>query len=298
MKPRPLWKISVTTSAEAEEAVLYLFESVFGEPASSSTNLQTGTIVISAYLPWKPGRAKAGELNAGLKRIRASDLGLKSLRVTRAKVPPQNWAESWKRHFKPIEVSPLLLIKPSWSRRRSRKGQAVLVLDPGLSFGTGHHPTTGFCLRQLAAHSRPGQGVACLDLGTGSGILALAAARLGYEPIEAIDIDSEAIRVARTNARRNHLEGSIRFQQADAEGWLRRGSGQYSIICANLVSNLLLHLRERLLARLRADGALVLAGILKSEFPTVQRAYESAGLRLLASRTENEWRSGSFGWHK
>ena len=296
MNRRPLWKISVTSSPEAEEAVLNLFENVFGEPACSTTDARTGKTIVSSYLRGKPTQAKISELRAGLERIKASGLGLKSLKVSQAKLPSQNWAESWKRHFKAIEVGTVLLIRPSWSRRRARRGQAVLVLDPGLSFGTGHHPTTEFCLRQLAAHSTPGGGGACLDLGTGSGILALAAARLGYERINAMDIDPKAIRVARANARRNHLEGRIRFSRGDATRLSGRGFPRYSIICANLVSNLLLQIRERLLARLSADGVLVLAGILKSEFPAVQRAYESAGLGLLASRTQNEWRSGSFGW--
>ncbi len=275
-----------------------LFERVLGEPPCSWTDFETGTMLVTAYLGRKPLASASRELRNGLKHIRACGLKLNSLKVFQAKLRRQNWTESWKRHFKPIEVGSSLLIKPSWSRRRPRKGQAMLVLDPGLSFGTGHHPTTGFCLSQLAAHSRPGQGRGCLDLGTGSGILALAAARLGYQSIDAIDIDPESIRVARANARRNHLESRVGFRQGDATRLARHGSRKYSIICANLVSNLLLHLREKLLARLRTDGVLVLAGILKTEFPGLRRAYEAAGLRLLASRTENEWRSGSFAWPK
>jgi ribosomal protein L11 methyltransferase len=191
-----------------------------------------------------------------------------------------------------------LLIKPSWSRRRPRKGQSVVVLDPGLSFGTGQHPTTGFCLRQLAARRKPAARQSFLDIGTGSGILAIAAAKLGYEPVEAFDFDAEAVRIARENAAKNQVSAGIRLRRQDVTKLPLRSAGKYSVICANLIANLLLSERGRLLARLPEDGVLVLAGILKTEFRQVQRAFESAGLRLVASRTEHEWRSGAFIWHR
>jgi ribosomal protein L11 methyltransferase len=213
-----------------------------------------------------------------------------------ARIPQEDWAESWKLHFKPMMIGSALLLKPSWSRRRPRKGQAVVILDPGLSFGTGRHPTTAFCLRQLAALRPRADARSCLDLGTGSGILAIAAAKLGYSPVDALDCDRESIRIARANARRNTVSAKIRFQRQDLTKLPRRSVTKYSVICANLVSSLLLAERERILARLHANGALVVAGILNSEFGQVRTAFEDAGLRLIAARTQNEWRSGAFAW--
>ena len=137
----------------------------------------------------------------------------------------EDWAESWKRHFKPIEIGDALLVKPSWSKRRPRKNQAVVILDPGLSFGTGQHPTTAFCLREIVrlklAKERgrlarefktrhhadePSALQSFLDIGTGSGILAIAAAKLGYQPVHAFDFDAEAVRIARANARANRVQ--------------------------------------------------------------------------------------------
>ena len=141
------------------------------------------------------------------------------------------------------------------------------MLDPGLSFGTGRHPTTAFCLRQLAARHRPGKVQSCLDVGTGSGILAIAAAKLGYGPVDALDYDPESIRVARANARRNGVSARIRFRQQDLTRLPRRSSKKYSLVCANLVSSLLLAERDRILARLDRGGLLVVAGILNEEFP-------------------------------
>jgi ribosomal protein L11 methyltransferase len=197
----------------------------------------------------------------------------------------------------PIEIGTALLIKPSWNRRKPRKGQGMVVLDPGLSFGTGQHATTGFCLRQLVAksnHETRNSKQSFLDIGTGSGILAIAAAKLGYSPVYAFDFDPESVRVARANARKNGVLGKIQITRQDLTRIPQRSIKKYDIVCANLISNLLIAERERIISRLKPDGTLVLAGILKTEFSLVNSAYEQAGLKLIASRAEKEWRSGAF----
>src|SRR5262249_55485078 len=160
-----------------------------------------------------------------------------------------------------------------WSRRRARKGQATVVLDPGLSFGTGQHPTTAFCLEQLVTRRVRGQPQSLLDLGTGSGILAIAAAKLGYVPIRAVDCDAEAVRTARGNACRNRLSHQVRFLQQDVAKLPDRQSKKYSIVCANLLAPLLLAERRRILGQLENSGVLIAAGILKTEFSQLQRAF-------------------------
>jgi len=293
-----LWRISVTATPETEDAVSELLGSTFAQPVSSYTDAETRVTAASVYLRDKAGwsRDNRAALALGLERIAASGLDLGPGRVSAKRIRRTDWAESWKRHFRPMTIGSALLLKPGWSRRRPRKGQAVVVLDPGLSFGTGRHPTTAFCLRQLVARRRPGEAQSCLDVGTGSGILAIAAAKLGYAPVHAFDCDPQAVLVARANARRNRVSAQIRFRQQDLTSLPRRAERQYSLICANLVSPLLLAQRSRLLARLPADGVLVAAGVLNEEFAQVQRVLSRAGLRLLAGRTEGEWRSGAFGW--
>jgi ribosomal protein L11 methyltransferase len=231
-----------------------------------------------------------------LKRIARDGLDIGAGRVSLKRIRREDWAESWKRHFKPFLIGSTLLIKPSWSRRRSQRGQSVVVLDPGLSFGTGRHPTTAFCLRQLVALRGRGEPRSCLDIGSGSGILAIAAARLGYRPVAALDCDPDSIRIARDNARRNDVSAGIRFRRQDLTKLPRKSMRKYSVVCANLVSNLLVAERERILACLRPDGAFIAAGILKTEFEQMQEAFEKAGLRLTTSRSQGEWRSGAFAW--
>jgi ribosomal protein L11 methyltransferase len=133
-----------------------------------------------------------------------------------------------------------------------------------------------------------------LDIGTGSGILAISASKLGYSPVHAIDFDFEAVRIARNNARRNRVENHIRISHQDLTRLPVRPKRTYSVICANLISSLLLANRRLILVRLQPFGVLVVAGILSTEFEAVKRAYGTAGLRLVASRAEGEWRSGAF----
>ncbi|HEY1719239.1 MAG TPA: 50S ribosomal protein L11 methyltransferase, partial [Verrucomicrobiae bacterium] len=200
----------------------------------------------------------------------------------------------WKRHFKPIEIGDLLLVKPSWSKKRPRKNQAVVILDPGLSFGTGQHPTTEFCLGEIVRCRKNGMLQSFLDIGTGSGILAIAAAKLGFKPVRAIDFDPEAVRVAKANAKANGVLRKIEIVRGDVTKFSTKAKNRFDLVCANLISNLLIAERKKITAQLKPGGILVLAGILKLEFLDVQKKFEELGLQLISSRSKREWRSGSF----
>ena len=313
MKNLPLWQISVTTCPEAEEIVSALLEEIFPGPPSVYSDAEKKMSVTSVYCSnsreWISPRLKVF-----LQRL--ADMAVRApVRVK--KLRRENWAHSWKKHFRPLEIGGALLIKPSWSKRKPRgsrrqeahsrkksqslltsaatgKKQAVVILDPGLSFGTGQHPTTEFCLRQIVAQRKHKTAQSFLDIGTGSGILAIAAAKLGYAPVEAFDFDGEAVRIARANARKNRVDKRISLSQQDLTKLGRRARCKFDLICANLISNLLIEQREKILSRLKPGGVLVLAGILKKEFAQIQRACEQASLKLVSSRVEKEWRSGAF----
>ena len=294
--PRPLRQVCVTTLPEAEDAVSELLEQFFQAPATAYTNVLSGQTEVSVYLnktsPWSA--EIQSQLARGLQQLRHCGLQIGSAKVSASTLRTKDWADSWKKHFRPISIANRLLIKPSWSRRRAQPGQRVVVLDPGLSFGTGQHPTTRFCLQQLVAF-RQRQRQSFLDLGTGSGILAITAARLGYAPVVALDIDPSSVRIARANALRNRA-GTIRFRCQDLRRLAHNSKQQYSVICANLISNLLISERKRIIARLRRDGILIVAGILEEEFDEVQKWYEAEGLTRKKERVEGEWHSGSFCW--
>jgi len=296
MKRETIWKTSVITTAEAEEAVAELLASLVAPSPSSYTDVESGHTTVSAYSTTPPKQTTASKraLRSGLNAIKACGLAIGLAKVTIQKLPKENWAESWKRHFKPIEIGRRLLVKPSWIRRPPKRGQAVIVLDPGLSFGTGQHPTTEFCLRALVQHRDEFPSPSLLDIGTGSGILAIAAAKLGYAPVHAFDYDAQSVLVAGENTRTNHVADQIRLTRADLTKLPRHSARQYDLVCANLLANILIAERDRILARVKPEGVLVVAGILKREFGEVQRAYEEAGLNLVTSKIQKEWRSGTF----
>jgi len=295
MNPR-LWRLSVTTALSSEDAVSEMLSEIFCQASSSYTPAGVSHTKIVVFLDQKPA-AKGPELlelRLRLKRMKSTQQKTRFPRISLSRIRQTDWANSWKRHFKPLEIGSALLVRPSWSKREVRKGQALVQIDPGLAFGTGQHPTTAFCLQELVARRDSRHSQSFLDLGTGSGILAIAASKLGYAPIEAVEFDPAAIRIATANARKNRVAHAIRFQHQDLARLSSRRAPRYDIICANLIATLLLKEKERLLARLRPGGIIVLAGILNREFSQLQRAYEAAGLTLLSSQTAKEWRSGSF----
>jgi ribosomal protein L11 methyltransferase len=294
MKRKPLWRISVVTTLEAEEAIAELIGTALNRLASSYLKAETGVSVVTVFYEQRPPENIRKKISFGLQRIRTCGLKIGSGKIIIAKVRREDWAESWKRHFKPIEIGGALLVKPSWSKKRPCKDQAVVVLDPGLSFGTGQHPTTEFCLREIVRCRKAETRQSFLDIGTGSGILAIAAAKLGYKPVLAFDFDPEAVRMARVNARANDVLKKIKITRSDVTKLSTKPKRQFDLVCANLISNLLVAERKKIVAQLKRDGILVLAGILRTEFLEVQQAFENLGLELVSCRIVKEWRSGSF----
>lgn len=301
----------MVTTEEAEDAVSELLASVTGLAATGYFDLERQTSHVSVFA--EQGKASPDgarrEIAAGLERIRSFGLDTGAAKIEIARVKREDWAESWKRHFQPIVIRVQkdnskvrgesaecrsLLVKPSWSKRQAAKNQAVVILDPGLSFGTGQHPTTAFCLHEILRCFKPGAPRSFLDIGTGSGILAIAGAKLGYSPVRAFDFDPECVRVARQNARKNRVDHRLKLTRGDITKLPLHPASQFDLVCANLISNLLIKERWRIVNRLKQGGTLVLAGILAAEFAEVERAFAELNLKLRTSRVENEWRSGAF----
>jgi ribosomal protein L11 methyltransferase len=279
-----------------EEAGERLLEETFQVPAVVYCDARTGKRVVSVYpSSLRPARAAvlAGLKNAA-RLLERENPGAGRPAVVVKKLPRQNWAESWKRHFKPVDIGGKLLVKPGWSRRRPRRGQRVVVLDPGLSFGTGHHATTAFCLEQLAACRRDGTRQSFLDIGSGSGILAIAAAKLGYAPVGAFDCDPDAVRVSRQNAKTNRVADRVRARRLDLTRLPVESRRRWDVICANLTADLLLGQAEKIGARLNPGGHLIVAGVLKSEFRRICDIFVIYRLTLAKSEVNRDWQSGRF----
>lgn len=289
---KSLTQISLALTAEAEEAVSELFEDVFQQTPSIYTDADTGKSKASIYLEKPLTSAVSKTLSEKLKILRKNFAGVGQ--VAQKSVPRENWAESWKKHFKPIEIGSALLIKASWHKRKPKKNQAVVILDPGLSFGTGQHATTSFCLCRMVASRDSSSKQSFLDIGTGSGILSIAAVKLGYSPVKAFDFDPESVRVARGNAKQNDVEKSLRPTQQDLTKLPLQSREKFDVVCANLIYDLLIAEAARITNRLKPTGDLILAGILITQFEKVKNAYEKLGFKLVATKQEKEWQSGHF----
>lgn len=298
-----LWKLTITTTLEAEDAVVEMLGEIFGQAPSAYFDFEKKINCVTVFLTRRIPAESRKNIRKELDRIRRCGLDIAPGTIVVTRVPGQDWAESWKRHFKPIEIGDRLLIKPDWSKQRPRKEQATVILNPGLSFGTGQHPTTEYCLGEIVRNLEGLNGLigkkpSFLDLGTGSGILAIAAAKLGYQPVCAMDFDTEAVRIAQTNARKNSVLEKISIVHGDVAKLPPRPRKRFDLICANLISDLLIQQQERIIAQLAPHGVLVLAGILQTEALLVRRAFEKRGLKMAASRRKKEWWSGSFVWRK
>ncbi|HEX5724548.1 MAG TPA: 50S ribosomal protein L11 methyltransferase [Longimicrobiaceae bacterium] len=201
----------------------------------------------------------------------------------------RDWAAEWKRGLHPREVTPRLVVKPTWTEWEARPGQVVLDVDPQMAFGTGEHATTRGCLRLLDAALRPGDRV--LDVGSGSAILAIAAARLGAREAVAVEYDPDANLNARENLERNGVADRVRIVEAMADAPLLRALGSFDLVLANLLSGVIRPLLPAFREALNGSpaGRLIVSGILRAEHAEVVRDARAAGFRVEGVDEEEDW---------
>ena len=207
----------------------------------------------------------------------------------------EDWAEAWKKHFKVQHVTKRVVIKPTWLKYKKKKGEVIVELDPGMSFGTGKHATTRFCLKMLDRVSKTSKrkGMSILDAGCGSGILSIAAVKLGFHPVMAFDIDPESVVIAKENIALNKLSREdAKIFEAELSG-LKPGI-KFDVITANIISGVLIQNREKLSSMLKPDGYLILAGILKTDYRELRKSFREIGFREILNSSENEWTGGFF----
>jgi ribosomal protein L11 methyltransferase len=197
----------------------------------------------------------------------------------------EDWNKKWKSFFQPISITDRLVIKPPWRDYHARPGEVVVELDPGMAFGTGTHPSTRMCLRVIDEYvPEMGPGARMLDVGTGSGILAITAAKLGLRDIIGTDIDYTAIRCAGKNAEANQVADRIAFS-TDSLG---KVAGSFELVVANILPHILIDLRDALIDHSAQGGRIVLAGILNEKAASVQEAFAQK-VDFVRRLDEEEW---------
>lgn len=210
-----------------------------------------------------------------------------SPRVALKLIREEDWSREWQKHFSTCRIGSRMVIKPSWEAYTPRTGDILIEMDPGMAFGTGTHPTTRMCLEvieDLVRRSSPLPD-SMLDVGTGSGILSIAAAKLGIKNIVGIDIDPVALSYAGKNAVINGVNHRVQVRDCPLE----RIGERFDLIAANILSEILLKLRKDLLKRLSSRGFLVLSGILAEDAHKLETAFSSKKYLLLDTVLQGEW---------
>jgi ribosomal protein L11 methyltransferase len=204
--------------------------------------------------------------------------------ITTRRIQEQNWNEEWEKTIRPIHVSERTVITPSWHPYEAAPGEQVLTIDPKMSFGTGYHESTRLILRLLEQNIRRGDSV--LDMGTGTGVLAIAAVKLGAAQATGVDVDEWSYDNACENARLNHVEDRITILHGDITA---TPAGPFTLILANIQRTVLLDMLPVLVRRLRAGGRLLLAGLLREDREIMMEHLRSEGMTLSGELSENEW---------
>ena len=221
-----------------------------------------------------------------LRGLARTDLGFDagSLALERQNVKEQDWAENWKKYYKPFRAGRRLVVKPSWEIYAAQDGDLVLELDPGMAFGTGTHETTFMCMEQLERYVTPG--CRAIDVGCGSGILALAAAKLGAADVLAIDLDELAVKVAAENTVKNGLAGRVRVVHGDL---LEKADEKADVIVANIIADVICFLCGPAKKHLLPGGTFICSGIIREREEDVQRALDAAGYAVCSRLAKGSW---------
>jgi len=236
---------------------------------------------------WFPMDEKLPERIASLK-TRLSEMqaqpGMGTLELTSSEVKDEDWSQVWKKFYKPFRAGRSLVVKPSWETYDAQPGDKIIEIDPGMAFGTGTHETTGMCLGLLDDYMTPGMRV--IDLGTGSGILAIGAALLGAKDVLAIDIDPTAVKVARENVEINHLSDAIQVM----EGNLLDHVDQVCDLCvANIIADVICMVSQPVRSHITPGGLFICSGIIKEREQDVVNALNAAGYQIMEIRRQGEW---------
>lgn len=240
-----------------------------------------GTALVKSYFPVENGLEKRVEMLE--EAVGNLDLVPPPEIVTRT-IAGEDWANAWRAFYKPFRVGHRLVIKPAWEEFSAAAGEIVIDMDPGMAFGCGTHETTSLCLRLLEKYIIPGSLV--YDIGTGSGILAVASAKLGAAGVMAVDVDPVACRVAAENANRNKVSESVQIIRGDK---FLNLSGKAGLIVSNIIADAIIELIPQAEEHLLPGGIFIASGIILQRAAEVSAAVAAAGLTLCERLVEGEW---------
>jgi ribosomal protein L11 methyltransferase len=244
----------------------------------------TRPVKIVAYLP------SGAETEQQVRRIEEGLWHLRHLgnvgTLEQAERPEEDWANAWKEHFHVLRIGERFVIRPTWRAYEPEPNDLVIDLDPGMAFGTGHHPTTELCLRWL--ESLPVSGKRVLDVGAGSGILSIASILLGAQHVDAVEIEEIAARALKENLDMNGV--GERVQVLTGDFGTDAGTGKtYDLVIANIISSILMRLANPLANSLEPDGLLLLSGVIDRHIDELRSVFRAQNLKILEERQQGDW---------
>ena len=277
----------------AEQYVNPLFEVFDGGDfvLSSYRDVEESSTTMQIFFPEQEQDGESVRVAAAAALRSALDIVGVSPEIKVRTFPDEDWTLSYRLHFKTTEISPRLAVVPTWEEYVPAEGQAVLRMDPGMAFGTGNHATTRACLEYIAeAEVAP----AFLDVGCGSGILAVAAKLLGFGDVRGFDLDADAVEVAKETASLNGVP--VPFFRGDLSGHMEGNPDivPADFVAANVLGPVLIRFAERIASLVNPGGRIILSGILDELYREVKAKYESLGFREVSSKLIGEWRTGLF----
>lgn len=282
-------EIAVTVPAHAAESVAWALTEhglpgvVIEERKPGEETRETSTL--KAYLPEIPSAVSLSDLRTAISQALESAAPGTTFEVATRSVPEEDWATSWQQYWHVQRIGERLVVRPSWEEFEAGPDDVVITLDPKQAFGTGTHPTTRLCMRILERVAARGPLGKVYDVGTGSGILAIAALKLGAPEAVAVDTDPVAIAAAEENAAINAVTDRMVSLVGSSDAW----EGQAPIVFANILAEVIIELAGELFQHTAPGGTLIASGIIERKADAVERELKSAGFEILSREQEGEW---------
>lgn len=279
-------ELAIRVNVEAQEAAT---EILYGKRAQGVWLIDEGDkVLIKTFFPKQDlNPEKVGLIKDALIGLTQFGLNPGPVEILTTNVAEEDWADSWKEYFYPEKISETFVIKPTWREYKPQPGEKVIELDPGMAFGTGTHASTYLAVQALeeVAPKQPNM----LDVGTGSGILAIAAAYLGIPKITAVDIDSVALKVATENALLNKVQKQIQLMRSDLLKRLLEKGKKFKLITANILADVIIKMIPDLPLVLEDDGYFIASGIISERFSDLKKALNEQELKVVKILREGEW---------
>lgn len=242
-------------------------------------------VIIKAYFPESDDITDKIELvRESIERNPLNETGKSLGQVTVSEVNDADWAENWKRYYKPIRIGDKIVIKPSWEAFEPKEGDIVVELDPGMAFGTGTHETTILCIEALEKYVK--KDAVVYDVGCGSGILSIVAAKLGAKKVIGIDIDDLSVKTSKENVKINHVEEIVEIVKGNL---LDNVSGKADIIVSNIIAEIIVNMIPDLKEYLINNGIFIASGIITEKLQLVKEALIDNGFNILEEKVMNDW---------